>query len=86
MSSYQTMKTPGDLSWFTHDRFGMFIHWGLYALPARHEWIKNKERISEEKYQKYFGGFEGAKNVLLPPLQDGALLDFWGVLCYDIYI
>ena len=22
-------------AWFTHDRFGMFIHWGLYALqPA----------------------------------------------------
>ena len=29
--------TPGDTSWFTHDRFGMFIHWGLYALGARHE-------------------------------------------------
>ena len=20
-------------AWFTHDRFGMFVHWGLYALP-----------------------------------------------------
>ena len=37
MSSYQTKKTPGDTAWFTHDRFGMFIHWGLYAMPARHE-------------------------------------------------
>lgn len=35
MSSYITRKTPGDTAWFTHDRFGMFIHWGLYALrPA----------------------------------------------------
>ena len=34
MSSYQTKKTPGDTAWFTHDRFGMFIHWGLYAMPA----------------------------------------------------
>ena len=57
MSSYVTRKTPGDLSWFTHDRFGMFIHFGLYALPARHEWIKNYELISEEKYQKYFDHF-----------------------------
>ena len=32
MSSYQTKKTPGDTAWFTHDRFGMFIHWGLYAM------------------------------------------------------
>ena len=41
MSSYVTRKTPGDTEWFRHDRFGMFIHWGLYALPARHEWVKN---------------------------------------------
>ena len=40
--------TPGDTSWFTHDRFGMFIHWGLYALGARHEWLKNHERIPTE--------------------------------------
>ncbi|HZH72202.1 MAG TPA: alpha-L-fucosidase, partial [Mariniphaga sp.] len=26
------------LSWWTDARFGMFIHWGIYALPARHEW------------------------------------------------
>ena len=58
MSSYVTRKTPGDLSWFTHDRFGMFIHFGLYSLPARHEWIKHYERISEEKYQKYFDHFD----------------------------
>ena len=42
------------LSWWTEARFGMFIHWGLYALPARHEWIKKRERISDEEYQKYF--------------------------------
>lgn len=48
----------GDLSWFQHDRFGMFIHWGLYAMPARHEWIKNKELISDEWYQNYFDLFD----------------------------
>ena len=58
MSSYVTRKTPGDTAWFTHDRFGMFIHWGLYALPARHEWIKNYERIPEDHYQKYFEHFD----------------------------
>lgn len=40
MSSYKTLPTPGDTAWFTHDRFGMFIHFGLYAMPARHEWVK----------------------------------------------
>ena len=57
MSSYVTKKTPGDTAWFRHDRFGMFIHWGLYAMPARHEWIKTNEKIPEEKYEKYFQYF-----------------------------
>ena len=33
------------LEWFTHDRLGLFVHWGLYALGARHEWLMNRERI-----------------------------------------
>jgi len=44
----------GDSSWFVEARLGMFIHWGLYALPARHEWVKHHERITDEDYQKYF--------------------------------
>ena len=43
--------------WWIQGRFGMFIHWGLYALPARYEWVKNHERITDEKYQKYFDRF-----------------------------
>ena len=45
------------LAWWQHDRFGMFIHWGLYALPARHEWVKNREQMTNEEYQKYFDNF-----------------------------
>ena len=45
------------MSWWTEARFGMFIHWGLYALPARHEWVKNNERLTNEQYQKYFDNF-----------------------------
>ena len=36
----------GDTSWFTHDRFGMFIVWGLYSMAARHEWVRNFEQMS----------------------------------------
>jgi alpha-L-fucosidase len=46
------------MAWWTHDRFGMFIHWGIYAMPARHEWVKRNERISDEDYQKYFERFD----------------------------
>jgi alpha-L-fucosidase len=47
----------GDTSWFVHDRFGMFIHWGLYALLARHEWVKHREKLTNEQYRKYFDVF-----------------------------
>ena len=57
MSSYKTLPTPGDTAWFTHDRFGMFIHFGLYAMPARHEWVKNYEEIPEDHYDLYFKHF-----------------------------
>lgn len=50
--------TRGDTAWFVHDRFGMFIHWGLYALAARHEWVKSREKIVDESYQRYFDHFD----------------------------
>ncbi len=42
------------MKWWTDARFGMFIHWGLYALPARHEWVKRYERKTNDEYEKYF--------------------------------
>ncbi|MBI5724181.1 MAG: alpha-L-fucosidase [Planctomycetes bacterium] len=47
----------GDTSWFVQDRFGMFIHWGTYSLAARHEWVKNHEKLTQDQYQKYFDHF-----------------------------
>ncbi|MFM2092045.1 MAG: hypothetical protein RLZZ127_2534, partial [Planctomycetota bacterium] len=49
---------PGDTTWFTNARFGMFIHWGLYAIPGRGEWVMNNERIPPEEYRaRYFDAF-----------------------------
>ena len=45
------------IRWFVHDRFGMFIHWGLYAIPARGEWVRSIEELSTEDYQIYFDEF-----------------------------
>ncbi len=45
------------MKWWTDARFGMFIHWGLYALPARHEWVKRYERMTNDEYEKYFSLF-----------------------------
>lgn len=57
MSSYKRKATVGSTDWFVHDRFGMFLHFGLYSLPARHEWVKSRERMSDEHYQTYFKHF-----------------------------
>jgi alpha-L-fucosidase len=44
--------------WFTHDRFGLFIHWGLYSLAARHEWVQSFEQIPGAYYRRYFEHFD----------------------------
>ena len=46
------------VAWFTQARFGMFIHWGLYAIPARGEWVRSVERIPKEDYMRYFYEFD----------------------------
>lgn len=43
--------------WFLRDRFGMFIHWGLYSIPARGEWVMTNEKMSKEDYKIYFEEF-----------------------------
>ena len=53
----QPANTPGKTDWFVHDRFGLFIHWGIYAMAARHEWVKQREQITDEGYQPYFDHF-----------------------------
>lgn len=44
--------------WFNEARFGMFIHWGLYAIPARGEWVRSFEQMPHEDYLQYFHEFK----------------------------
>ena len=48
------------MAWYTEARFGMFIHWGLYAIPARGEWVRSIERIPSEAYDPYMQEFNPA--------------------------
>ncbi len=55
---YETEEEKKErLKWWTEARFGMFIHWGLYSMAARHEWVKRFEQMSDERYQIYFDLF-----------------------------
>ena len=42
---------------FMQDRFGMFIHWGIYSVAAQGEWLQGREQVPPEEYQTYFEQF-----------------------------
>ena len=42
---------------FLNARFGMFIHWGLYSILGRGEWVMHNEHIPVETYEKLAGEF-----------------------------
>jgi len=59
------------LQWWREARFGMFIHWGLYAVPAgewkgkpiagRGEWIMNRAKIPVAEYEQLAKQFNPVK-------------------------
>jgi len=48
----------GDTSWFVRDRFGLFIHWGIFSVAGRHEQVMSREKMTVEQYKKYFDHFD----------------------------
>ncbi len=59
------------LAWFKEAKFGLFIHWGLYSIPAGYwkgerspgigEWIMNRMKIPVGEYEKLANGFNPYK-------------------------
>jgi alpha-L-fucosidase len=57
------------LKWFREARFGLFIHWGIYAVPAGFwqgrpvgaEWIMNQGKIPVADYKAFAKNFTAAK-------------------------
>jgi alpha-L-fucosidase len=43
---------PKAVQWFRDARFGMFIHWGVYSMLGRGEWVMNNEGIPISEYEK----------------------------------
>ncbi|MCF6177587.1 MAG: alpha-L-fucosidase [Victivallaceae bacterium] len=41
------------MNWFKEKRFGMFVHWGLYAIPAKHEQYWQRWNIPRKEYLKF---------------------------------
>lgn len=38
-----------DNSWFLDARYGMFVHYGLYSLLERGEWVMSHDRLSHDR-------------------------------------
>lgn len=45
--------SPVRTGWFEASRFGLFVHFGLYGLTARHEWVRSRESMSQQTYDRY---------------------------------
>ena len=46
------MQPDKKMQWMLDDKLGMFIHWGLYAGPAKGEWYMENNGIKPEEYRK----------------------------------
>jgi alpha-L-fucosidase len=71
--SQQESKQDHDqrMEWWRDARFGMFVHWGVYAVPAGEyegrqyggigEWIMNSAKIPRNDYEKFAAEFNPQK-------------------------
>ena len=58
MFTFDRSAYEARVQWFREARFGMFIHWGLYSIPARGEWVRSDEQMPESEYMPYFDEFD----------------------------
>ena len=42
---------------FQDNKFGVFLHWGIYSMPAQGEWYMNTHNIHRDEYAKLASGF-----------------------------
>ena len=47
--------------WFQDAKFGLFVHWGIYSILARQEWVMNIEKIPVHEYEKLASQFNPVK-------------------------
>ncbi|HDZ19830.1 hypothetical protein LCGC14_0321210 [marine sediment metagenome] len=50
------------MAWWHEARFGMFVHWGLYSVVGRHEWVQNNEQIPRDQYEALARKFKPKRN------------------------
>ncbi len=51
------------MKWWHEAKFGMFIHWGLYSVVGRHEWVMEMEGIPAQEYEQLARQFNPKPNA-----------------------
>ena len=51
------------MRWWHDAKFGMFIHWGLYSVVGRHEWVMENEAIPIKEYEQLADRFDPQPNA-----------------------
>jgi alpha-L-fucosidase len=57
----ETERNAAARRWFEDAKFGLFIHWGVYSLLAKGEWVMNSDRLPIREYAKLPPRFNPAK-------------------------
>jgi len=60
-AEYAANPRAAAAKWFRQARFGLFLHYGLYSLLGRHEWVQFREKIPVAEYAKLKERFTAAK-------------------------
>ncbi|MGH9592454.1 MAG: alpha-L-fucosidase, partial [Bryobacteraceae bacterium] len=47
--------------WFQDNKFGLFIHWGVYSVLGKGEWVMNNDKMSVAEYEKLAPRFDPEK-------------------------
>jgi alpha-L-fucosidase len=60
-AAYKKNPRQAALTWFREAKFGLFLHYGLYSLEGRHEWLQLRELIPVVEYAKLKDRFTAEK-------------------------
>lgn len=58
---YLSNPRAAALQWFRDAKYGLFLHYGLYSLLGRHEWVQLEERIRVDEYARLAGEFTASR-------------------------
>lgn len=66
-----------DIKWWRDAKFGMFIHWGVYSILERGEWVYFNDNLDEEYYRRL------AENEFIPNQSAAEIMDIWTQAALD---